>query len=393
MHKVRLTVAALAIAGCAISAVAQLPRVFLLNPTALQRARSEAKANPQTPALQALRKRADRLLGQPLVSVMDKSQSPPSGDRHDYMSLAPYWWPNPKTATGLPYIRRDGERNPEINGIADHRNFGSVCNSAEILAEAYYVFGDERYAEKAAQILRTWFLDFRTRMNPNMQYAQAVKGINQGRGIGLIETRGIVRVVDAVGLLASSKAWSSVDQRKMQDWCSQYLEWLRTSKNGKDESAARNNHGSFYDGQVVALALFTGNTDLARSVVENARTKRIQFQIERDGAQPLELARTKSISYSVFNLTALFDLARLGDNVGVDLWSYDSGGRSLRAALDYLLPYALGERKWTRKQIEPLDGRSLVPLLLQAANRYHDPAYRADAAKIDPNAEADARWQ
>lgn len=361
------------------------PRVFLMNAGALQRARAEARTDAKRPIFEALRREADRDLDRPLASVMDKSQTPPSGDKHDYMSLAPYWWPNPDTPNGLPYIRKDGERNPEINGITDHRNFGAMANSAKTLATAYYVLGDERYAAKAEQVLRTWFLDPKTRMNPNLQYAQAVKGRNDGRGTGLIETHGIVDVVDAIGLLDGSPAWTGADQQGMKDWLTRYLDWLRSSANGKAEAAAKNNHGSFYDGQVASIALFLGDDALARSILETAKRKRIELQIEPDGEQPLELARTKSFSYSVFNLTALFDLARLGEHAGVDLWSFDNG--RIRVALDYLLPYATGERQWTRKQIEPIHGNSLVPLLLEAADRYHDPAYRTAAEKITPHAE------
>ncbi|MGH9521834.1 MAG: alginate lyase family protein [Terriglobales bacterium] len=390
MHKLRLPIAAVAgivclVAICAVADPAVSPRVFLLNAAALEHARSAAQKDPKAPPIHALRTRADRDLDAPLVSVMDKSETPPSGDRHDYMSLAPYWWPNPDTPNHLPYIRRDGERNPEYNAITDHRNFGSMANSAKALATAYYVLGDERYAVKAAQVLRTWFLDPKTRMNPNLQYAQAVKGRNDGRGTGLIETRGMSDVVDAIGLLAGSPAWTNADQQGMKDWFTKYLDWLQNSANGKAEAAARNNHGSFYDTQLASIALFVGDDALAKSTLETAAHKRIERQVMPDGEQPLELARTKSFSYSVFNLTALFELARLGEHVGVDLWSYDNG--RLRAALDYLLPYATGDKKWTRTQIEPLNGRSLAPLLLEAAARYHDPAYRAAAEKLDPHAE------
>ena len=383
MRTLRLLISFVTLVICT-SAFAQSPRVFLLDSAALQRARATAQKDPKAPAVQALRAQADRDFARPLTSVMDKSETPPSGDKHDYMSLAPYWWPNPSTPNHLPYIRRDGERNPEINGISDHRNFGAMAGTAKTLATAYYVLGDERYADKAAQVLRTWFLDAKTRMNPNLQYAQAVKGINDGRGTGLIETRGIADVVDAIGLLAGSSAWTSTDQQGMKAWMSKYLDWLRNSANGKAEAAARNNHGSFYATQLASIALFLGDDKLAKSTIESVR-KRIEWQVEPDGAQPLELARTKSFSYSVFNLTALFDLARLGDHVGIDLWSYNDA--RLRTALDYLLPYATGEKNWTRKQIEPLDGRSLVPLLLEASVRYHAAAYRAAAEKIEPHAE------
>jgi hypothetical protein len=162
---------------------------------------------------------------------------------------------------------------------------------------------------------------------------------------------------------------------------------MLTSKNGKDESAAKNNHGSFYDGQVSVLALFTGRNDVARSVLQGAKQKRIATQIRPDGSQPLELARTKSYHYSVFNLEALFELARLGEDVDVDLWSYKAKyGGSIRAALDFLVPYADGSRKWPHQELEPITGKELVTLLMQAAEHYHAPEYREAALKLDRGA-------
>jgi hypothetical protein len=375
--------------GCAASEPpGELPKVFILRPDVIRQVRDSVRAgSSDSPALGTIRRDAERSLKVEPVSVMEKTSVPPSGDKHDYMSLAPYWWPDPKSSNGLPYIRRDGERNPELAGIPDHKNFDTVISSARKLALAYYLFGDERYAAKATDWLRTWFFDPRTRMNPSLQYAQAVKGRNDGRGTGLIETRAIGNVVDAVGLLAGSRSWTEADQAAMQDWCGKFLDWMLTSANGKDEAQAKNNHGTFYDVQVVALALFTGRKDLARSVADAAR-KRVETQVEPDGSQPLELARTKSFSYSAFNLVAFFDLARLAENTGVDLWSFHSkDGRSIRAALDYLLPYSTGDRKWTRQQIEPISAKELVPLLLEASMRYKAPEYRAAALKIDPAAD------
>jgi len=365
-----------------------LPRVFVLRPDTVRHLRDSVHAGQKdSPGLAAIRADAEKALTVEPVSVMDKTGVPPSGDKHDYMSLAPYWWPDPKSPDGLPYIRRDGERNPELNAIPDHKNFGTVMSSSRKLALAYYIFGDERYAAKATELLRVWFIDPRTRMNPNLQYAQAVKGHNDGRGTGLIETSAIADIVDAVGLLSGSRSWTQADQRAMLDWCGKFMDWMLTSANGKDEAAARNNHGTFYDVQIVALALFTGRTDVAHAVADAAARKRIEVQIEPDGSQPLELARTKSFSYSVFNLRAHFELARLAENVGVDLWSYRSkDGRSIRSALDYLLPYATGESTWTRQQIEPIRARELVPLLLEASHRFQAPRYRAEALKIDPGA-------
>jgi hypothetical protein len=364
------------------------PRVFLLRAHALQRVR-DAVRNSQLapPAVSTIRSDADQAIQVAPLSVTDKTATPPSGDKHDYMSLAPYWWPDPKSPNGLPYIRRDGERNPELKNFPDHTSFDRLMSSVRKLALAYYIFGDERYAAKATQLLRAWFIDPRTRMNPNLQYAQAVKGHNDGRGTGLIETRSIGTVVDAVGLLGGSHSWTDSDQGAMQKWCSDFLDWMLTSNNGKDEAAATNNHGTFYDVQVASLALFVGHADLARKVLESAARQRIAAQVQPDGSQPRELGRTKSFSYSVFNLTAMFELARLGENVGIDLWSFRSDdGRSIRAALDYLLPYASGERKWTHQQIEPIKSQELVPLLLEASFHFKAPEYRVAALKIDADA-------
>lgn len=364
------------------------PRVFLLNPETVVRVRIEVRAGTADPkAVAALRREADRALQLAAPSVMDKSSVPPSGDKHDYMSLAPYWWPNPETSNGLPYIRRDGVRNPELNAIPDHKNFGAVTSASNKLALAYYLFGDERYGAKAAELLRVWFIDPRTRMNPNLQFAQAVKGINEGRGTGLIETRNVELLGDTVGLLQGSRAWSAADDRAMRDWCSRFLDWMLTSKNGKEEAAATNNHGMFYDVQVTALALFTGRKELARSVAEAAKTKRIAAQVQPDGSQPRELGRTKSFHYSVFNLSAMFELAALADSAGVDLWSFRTEDRrSIRAALDFLIPYADGSHKWPHQELEPITGKELVPFLIKAADHFHSSAYRQLALELDPGA-------
>src|SRR5690349_23640744 len=163
------------------------PRVFLLNAKALQQERQLAQAYPDRPSdlVRAARLEADKALSAGPFSVMQKSSTPPTGDKHDYMSLAPYFWPNPNTPDHLPYVRRDGERNPEIKQIADHENMSKMCSAARALALGYYFTGSQEYAARAALLLRTWFLDPKTKMNPNLEFAQAIRGINTGRGIGI----------------------------------------------------------------------------------------------------------------------------------------------------------------------------------------------------------------
>src|SRR5262245_2101066 len=296
------------------------PRVFILDAKQLAQAKERLHDGDQefAPALQKLERDAQKALASGPFTVISKAVTPPSGDKRDYMSQAPYFWPDPKSPNGLPYIRRDGERNPEIEKINNHRVLDQLEAAVETLALAYYLKGDEAYATKATELLRAFFLEPATRMNPNLQYAQGIPGINTGRGIGLIETRGLTDVVDAIGLLQGSKALTKDDYRGLQEWFAKFLQWMLESKNGREEAAARNNHGTYYDLQLCSFALFLGKDELARNTLQTARQKRIAVQVEPDGRQPLELARTRAWSYSVGNLDGLMLLARLGETVHVD---------------------------------------------------------------------------
>jgi hypothetical protein len=368
------------------------PRVFLLKADDLVGARQRINAGDKKTdnALSKLRVDADKALTAGPFSVTTKTVTPPSGDKRDYMSQAPYFWPDPKTQTGLPYIRRDGERNPEIDKINNHRVLDQMQWAVETLSLAYFYTQDEKYAAKATELLRAFFLNTDTRMNPNLEYAQGIPGINTGRGIGLIETRGLTRVVDAIGLLSGAKSWTKTDQRGMENWFAQFLQWMLESKNGRDESAAKNNHGTYFDVQVVSFALFLGRRDLARQVLETAKQKRVALQVEPDGRQPLELARTKAWSYSVGNLDGLMSLARLGENVDVNLWNYEThDGRSIRKALNFLTPFAFGENKWPYQQLGQWPPQMLFSLIRRASEKYGDASFAASVAKLPPVETAD----
>jgi len=370
-------------------------QVFLLDAQQLQRSRRAVREGDARvgAAWAKLKAEAQKELGARAFTVLEKGATPPSGDKHDYLSQAPYFWPDPGKPNGLPYIRRDGERNPEINKITDHKTIDDLENAVETLALAYYLGGDEAYATKAVQLLRTFFLAPATRMNPNLEYAQFIPGVNTGRGIGLIETRGFTRIVDAVGLLAGSKALTKDDERGLKDWFGKFLQWMLDSKNGREESAAKNNHGTYYDVQVTSFALFIGRTDLAKQTLEHAKQKRIAAQIEPDGRQPLELARTKAWSYSNGNLDGLMQLATLGQRVGIDLWNFQTGdGRGIRKALDFLTPVAVGKQKWAYQEIEGgVKPESLFPLMRRAAQVYQDKPYQTLVSNVPEVNSSDRR--
>jgi len=312
----------------------------------------------------------------PPCSVMDKEAVPPSGDRHDYMSLGSYWWPNPDTSDGLPYVRRDGERNPE-GDVLDVLRVRKLCRDCVTLAYAFYFSGKPEYAEHSTLLLKTWFLDEETRMNPHLKYAQAIPGKCEGRGIGIIDTSlSFPGALDAVGTLRSSGGIPSSVFAGLEIWMNRFLDWLVESPLGRDEASEKNNHGTWYDVQLAALAIFTGRKDLAAKTCAAAKAKRIAVQIEPDGSQAMEQARTRALDYTLMNIRGLFDLGILARNVGVDLLDYVTpDGRGIRKVVDWLIPYAVGEKAWAWEQITDFDSRSFFEVFRRAAIYYRDPRY------------------
>ena len=271
-----------------------------------------------------------------------------------------------------------------------------MMDAVETLSTAYYFTGDEKYAARAYTLLRAWFIEPATRMNPNFQFAQAIRGINTGRGIGLIDAHGFTRVVDAVGLLADSKSLSSEDDQALHKWFGQFLHWMRHTEYGRDEDLKENNHGTYYDVQVASYALYLGQPEVARKVLDAARERRIAVQIEPDGRQPLELVRTNAWGYSMANLRGLMKLATLGERVGVDLWQYKTqDGRCIRAAVEFMAPFSLDGQKWPYQQIGGFSPKALHPLLRQAAAKYPDAPFAERMTKLplDPTDRANLLYQ
>ena len=368
---------------------------FTVDMTILAETKAKIEKNDKniTPAFQRLLKAADKaLLAQPFT-VTAKASPAPSTDLHDYVTIAPYWFPNPNTPDGLPYIRKDGERTPEMANYPDKESFTKMVNCVNNLALAYYFTNDEKYADKAASLIRIFFLEKETCMNPNLNYAQAIKGRNNGRGAGLIESRHLVRVVDAIGLIKSSPTWTTANQNGMEKWFTAFLDWMQTSKNGIDEMQAKNNHGVFYDMQRMSFALFTNNMEVADKVVESFK-RRIDLQQDDDGSFPAELERTIGLHYATFIVRAFFGIAAMAEHLNVDLWNYTSeNGKSLKTAVDFLYPYITKRTEWKWKQIQPYNySEECIDLLKMMSLKYKNPKYAEDINRIISKEIADTHF-
>jgi hypothetical protein len=310
-----------------------------------------------TATLAQLTAQADEWLTKGPWSVVDKPQTPPGGDKHDYLSQAPYWWPTqPKTAAnpwGCPYVQKDGVRNPEVDTITDHDGRGQMFSSVYTLTLAWYYTGNAAYAEHAATILRTWFTDPATRMNPNLDHGQIIPCKTEGRAIGIIDfSQQFTDILDATAILdVGAPGWTRTDHDGMQSWYKAFTTWLGGSF-AAAEANAQNNHGTFFDMQLAALQLATGHRDLAKQTVLAAEARRVDTQVAADGGLPQELARTRSFHYSTFDLVALTRLAQIGKNAGVNLWGYKNpAGAGIKDAVDFLLPAATGKAPWTYPEL------------------------------------------
>ncbi|WP_380788513.1 alginate lyase family protein [Sphingomonas sp. R86521] len=318
-------------------------------------------------AYRILLRQADAALARRPGAVTDKTTLPPSGDRHDYLSIAPYWWPVPGNPHA-PYVRRDGEFNPARDTQSyDRTAIGRMSGDVRALALAYYYSDDTRYAKKAAELIRTWFLDPATAMNPNANFAQAVRGREDGRAEGVLDTNAFQPVVDAIGLLAPSRALTPEEGKALERWFGRYVDWMLKSRNGRAEQAAKNNHGIWFDSQITQYALFARRSEVARKVVDQFATRRISAQMDADGRLPAELARTRSLHYSIYALMPAYDVAEMATCLGTDLWGHaDAKGRGLRKATDFLAAYRGKLDKWPYKELR-LEPQELDELLTRAS--------------------------
>lgn len=303
----------------------------------------------------SLRQKAQSCLNEPLHHITDCQCPRNPGTIHDFYSEGDYWWPDPASPSGLPYIRRDGRTNPD--NFTSHRLLlRAMRNQVSSLALAYRIWGDETFAARACLALKEFFLDPQTRMNPHLNYAQAIGGICTGRGIGIIDTIHLADIPFAVEALRSSPSMTDELYTGLKDWFSRYLGWMLTSKNGIEEMNTVNNHCVCYVMQAAAFALFTDNEPIAQFCRMQYRT-RLLPQMAADGSFPLELARTKPYNYSAFLLDNLTSVCLLLSTHEDNLWEYETpDGKNYQKALDFLSPYILHKERWPyAKDVEHFD--------------------------------------
>jgi len=266
-----------------------------------------------------------------------------------------------------------------------------MIHAVEYLALAYHLTGDERYGTEAARFLRGFFLDPASRMNPNMNYSQSVPGGAEGRGSGVIDSREFMRIADCLALISKNPSWTDEDRSKMKAWWTEYAQWLQTSKIGLEEKKAPNNHGAVYDVQLAAVLVMAGKEDEAKKVLGESLPARLDSHITPDGKQPRELARTKSWSYSCFNLKNICKGAVMARALGIDLWSHEGeGGRgSLRKAMLYLVPFLKNPEDWSEKQITKFDAKEARVWLNDGAVVYDDAGIRSAQKEFAPMEKAD----
>lgn len=301
-----------------------------------------------------LLKKADSLLTIKSFSVINKTGIPPSKSKHDYMSIGPYWWPDPAADNGLPYVRKDGEINPETrNDFTDYVEKKNFISAVKVLAKAYNLSKEKKYAFKGLELINAWFLDDETKMNPNVNYGQYVPGRSEGRCFGIIEFAGLKDITNFLELAKERRVLDKNTEIGMLNWFTEYVNWLQNSKLGKEAIVRENNHGTHYDLQLLNILLYLNKKDAVKKHLLTITKARIFSQIEPDGSQPHELKRTKSFSYSTMNLNAFLELVKLGRKVNINLWEFTSeDGRSVKAAYKYLTTYLTDEKKWEYQQIK-----------------------------------------
>ena len=332
---------------------------------------------------QALKEAAWALQQQP-VTVTASSSPRSAGGKHDFFSEADYFWPDPKNPGG-PYIEKDGLTNPD-NFVEHRKAMIRLSKIIGALAAAYKLTGDEKYVKQAVLHLKAWFIDPATRMNPNLLYAQAVKGKHTGRNYGIIDTIHFMEVAQGALVMQGAAAFDKQTADGIKKWFGEYNTWLNTSKPGLQEKMIKNNHSTCWAMQVASFAKLCNDQPLLDSMRVRYKTVLLPRQMATDGSFPLEMARTKPYGYAIFNLDAMTMLCQILSTPQDNLWQYETAdGKSIRKGIAYLYPYIADKSKWPLKPDVMYWNNWPVaqPFLLFGANAYQEKSWFATWKSLD----------
>jgi hypothetical protein len=299
---------------------------------------NDIKNNPHGyPQLDAFLKKADGILAQKPLSVIDKKKTF-APNKHFYCSISRYSWPDPNNPNG-PYIIKDGINNPEYADY-DGTALETLAERLQYLCVAYYLTGRAAYRRAVSKQLNVWFLDKKTRMKPNFEYAQVQPGYNDNKGqsYGLAELSRFTKIVESLMLFDCAQGLSKKERRKLKAWFSDFQDWLLNSRQWHIISKANNNNitSSGYLA-LVEMSLFTGDTRVASQLAGEYKERVIEKQIEDDGKQPAELKRADGFGYSVGNLEEIIDFCLVMENMGSHF--YKENQNKIDAAFGYLYQF------------------------------------------------------
>lgn len=320
--------------------------------------------------------KAEWALQQQPVTVTAARCDRSAGGLHDFYSEGDYWWPNPVHADS-PYIQKDGQTNPQ-NFVAHRQAMVRFSRVAGALAAAYVATGDKKYLAHALTHIRAWFVTAGTRMNPNLLYAQAIKGRATGRGIGIIDTIHFIEVAQALRIMEKAGVIPPADLAAMKEWFAAYVKWMTEHKYGIDEMNATNNHGTCWVMQVASFSKFIGDQQWQNFCIKRYKEVLLPRQMADDGSFPRELGRTKPYGYALFNLDAMATVCQILSSPGDDLWKYTAtAGKTIGKGIAFMFPYVKDKNSWPfAKDVMYWEQWPVAhPFLLFGAAAYHNKNY------------------
>ncbi|MXV50159.1 alginate lyase [Pedobacter sp. HMF7647] len=307
-----------------------------------------------------------------------------AGDKHDFFSEADYFWPDPQNPGG-PYKERDGVSNPD--NFVEHRKLMiRLSKIIGTLASAYKLTGDPKYAKEAQQHLEAWFVSSETRMNPSLQFAQAVHGRSTGRNYGIIDTIHLMEVAQGTLVMEDSGVLDPDVLAGVKKWFANYIWWLNFSEAGRKEKGVKNNHSTCWAMQVASFARLCDDQFMLNAMRERFKSTLLPNQMGVDGSFPLELKRTKPYGYSIFNLDAMAMLCQILSTADDDLWTFQTAdGKSVKKGIDYLYPFIADKSSWKLKpDVMYWDKWPVAqPFLIFGADRFHQNKWLEKWKKLD----------